>query len=186
MEIQDIDEAVGIAVSVVRNIQLRRVFDAKPESDQNFWRVISGNFTDIVAIDWCKLFGNDDREHQPAHWKNIIPTSDHGAFRSGLLKALEISHEQWIEYRRDFKNYRDRNAAHLDVRSPRPAHYPTFEIALQATFYYYEWIVKLAQGKGLVRQFPDLRRYAERFKLKCADMADAALLATKSIIDDVR
>jgi hypothetical protein len=43
----------------------------------NFWRLIYGNLMDMAVIEWCKLFGSDSEEHQPAHWKNIIPEAEH-------------------------------------------------------------------------------------------------------------
>jgi hypothetical protein len=49
----------------------------------NFWRVINGNLTDMAVLEWCKLFGSDDEQHQPVHRKNIV--SDPNQFRTELL-----------------------------------------------------------------------------------------------------
>ena len=54
----------------MRTIQLRRTLHAVwADPPLNFWRVIYGNLTDMAVLEWCKLFGSDDDQNQPIHWK---------------------------------------------------------------------------------------------------------------------
>ena len=79
---------------------------------------------DMAAIDWCKLFGNDDKATQPSHWKNIIPVSEHDAFRAGILNATGLDDDGWAASRKEIVDYRNTMAAHLDEQSKRPpAHF---------------------------------------------------------------
>ena len=65
---------VEVLASMVRTIQLRRTFNAvSPTPNLVMWRVIYGNCTDMAVLEWCKLFGSDDEQNQPVHWKNVAP-----------------------------------------------------------------------------------------------------------------
>jgi hypothetical protein len=83
-----------VLVSLVRTIQLRRTLHAvRADPHLNFWRVIYGNLTDMAVLKWCKLFGSDDDEKQPIHWKNTA--SDPEAFRKAMLASLGIYESKW-------------------------------------------------------------------------------------------
>ena len=65
----------------------KRVLSAlDPDPPLNFWRILHGNLLDTAVLDWCKLFGSDDEEHQKTHWKNVV--ADRDAFRAELLGTL--------------------------------------------------------------------------------------------------
>ncbi|MEO8441757.1 MAG: hypothetical protein ABI547_04675, partial [Betaproteobacteria bacterium] len=86
-------EVVNIIGSLIRSVHLKRALSRiDPNPDLNFWRVIHGNFLDIAVIEWCKLFGSDDKEHQKAHWKNLVADKDRSGPRksdSGISGALQ-------------------------------------------------------------------------------------------------
>jgi hypothetical protein len=64
--------AKDILATIVRNVHLRReLVKVCAEPKLNFWRVMYGNLTDTAALEWCKLFGSDDSETQPVHWKSL-------------------------------------------------------------------------------------------------------------------
>ena len=72
-------DASEALTNLVRNIHLRRQLSAvRADPHLVFWRLIYGDLSDIVVLEWCKLFGSDDDERQPLHWKNVIP--DHPNF----------------------------------------------------------------------------------------------------------
>ena len=80
---------VEVLASMVRTIQLRRTFNAvSPTPNLVMWRVIYGNLTDMAVLEWCKLFGSDDEQNQPVHWKNVAPDSEQ--FRKDLFSRLRI------------------------------------------------------------------------------------------------
>jgi len=173
------------AFSTLFLVTAKRKYAAWIKPILNFWRVIDGNFMDMAVIDWCKLFGSDHQAHQPAHWKNMVPTSEHDAFRKGLLAELAVTHDVWMAYREELKRYRDTNAAHLDPRPPRLPNYPRFDVALGSSYYYYAWLVRIASRTSVACDFPDLRTYATSFRAKAAKVAKIALDATAGIEEDV-
>ena len=85
---------VEVLASVVRTIQLRRTFSVvSPTPTLVMWRVIYGNLTDMAVLEWCKLFGSDDEQNQPVHWKHIAP--DPEQFRKDLFSNLRIYESKW-------------------------------------------------------------------------------------------
>lgn len=131
--------AAMIVAAVVRNIHLKRVLHGTdPEPSLNFWRLIYGNCLDMAVVDWCKLFGSDNEDHQPAHWKNVVPVADHEKFRAGLLAATGLSADEWHKEWEGVKTYRDKHAAHFDEEFIRPKnnpHYPDLTVALEAAYF---------------------------------------------------
>jgi hypothetical protein len=106
-------DTINVLVSLVRNVRSRRELHAAcPEPHLNFWRVIYGNITDMAVLEWCKLFGSDDEENQPIHWKNIAPDPD--SFRTALFSRLGIYESKWRSYWHEMKSYRDQSVAHHD------------------------------------------------------------------------
>jgi hypothetical protein len=87
-------EVVAIIASLVRSVHMKR---ALAEVDQdprlNFWRLIHGQLMDFAVLEWCKLFGSDDAEHQLIHWKNVVPQDEHDDFRAGLFRRLGIGEQ---------------------------------------------------------------------------------------------
>jgi len=135
------------------------------------------------VIDWCKLFGSDDAERQPIHWKNIADDQD--SFRAALLKALAMTHEDWQTYWYDMKRYRDFNAAHHDPRRREIATYPMLDKALDSAFFYFEYIQQEMQKRGTDLPPSNIRTYATDFEAKCLQVARIALASTKDIPETV-
>ncbi len=103
--------------------------------EKNLWRVISGNFMDIAATEWCKLFGSDSEAVQ---WKNNVPEREWKAFREGFHQATGLTLEEWETYREEIKSYQDKHAAHFDLENfaPGTATYPQYDSTLKACFFY--------------------------------------------------
>jgi hypothetical protein len=183
-----IDQAVEVLAAVIWNIHLKRVLNvADPTPRLNFWRVIHGNQMDMAVIEWCKLFGSDHKEHQPVHWKNTIPEEEHDSFRQGLLRHLGITRDDWTKYRAEVKHYRDNHAAHLSVwrfREGTDDRFPKLEIALEASYYYYE--VLLSRIPTSEHHYPlDIRDYSMRFVEQASKAAIKAADATADMAEQV-
>lgn len=183
--------AVTIVAAVVRNIHLKRVLhDADPKPPLNFWRLMYGNCLDMAVMEWCKLFGSDNEEQQPVHWKNVVPAAGHDAFRAGLLTATGLSADRWMNERERVKAYRDKHAAHFDeefIRTENDPRYPDLGVALEAAYFYYEHLLAMLDDRGIGRRYPeDIREYCRRFAEQAAQAAKAALASTADMKDRVR
>jgi hypothetical protein len=143
-----------------------------------------GNLTDTAALEWCKLFGADDSEKQPVHWKSIA--QDQARFRVDMLNALNVSGAEWNEYWLLMKTYRDQAVAHFDPRQVSITHYPDFELALKSSYFYYTYLRAelIPLGEGLLPE--DLEDYSRTFARKCGEVATVALKATSDIVETVR
>jgi hypothetical protein len=58
-----------------------------------------------------------------------------------MLKRLGLSEAEWNAYWENIKNYWDQMVAHHQSKSD-VSHYPDFDYALIACFYYYEILIK--------------------------------------------
>jgi hypothetical protein len=176
--------AVEIVASLVRTIQLRRTFSAvSPAPTLVMWRVIYGNLTDMAVLEWCKLFGSDDEQNQPIHWKNLA--SDPEQFRKELFARLGIYESKWRSYWTEMKRYRDQVVAHHDQRRVEIKKYPTFDLALESAYFYYDHVVSELRKHRIDQQPKDLRAYSAEFAAQCRDIAAAAMGATKSFEERV-
>jgi hypothetical protein len=173
-----------VLVSLVRTIQLRRTLHAVwADPPLNFWRVIYGNLTDMAVLEWCKLFGSDDDQNQPIHWKNIAP--DPEAFKKAMLASLGIYESKWRSYWTEMKRYRDQSVAHHDERRRDIKRFPTFDLALESAYFYYEFVLTELRKIGIDQQPRDLRRYGKDFADQCHEIAAAAADATRSFRESV-
>lgn len=182
---------IGIIVAFVRSVHLKRAMNAVEANPHlNFWRVIYGNLLDVAVIDWCKLFGSDHEEHQPIHWKNVVAEDKHDEFRAGLYAAVDVTPEEWSTYWEGMKEYRDKQAAHFDRTYSDPKNerrYLEFDLALEAAFYYYDWILKDMRGRGIQHGYPeDIRDYCRRFFEQAQAVATKAINATIDLKEIVR
>ncbi|MFZ0589341.1 MAG: hypothetical protein WAM39_02545 [Bryobacteraceae bacterium] len=113
---QQLVMAINTIANLIRSVHLKRSLAAiDPNPALNFWRLLYGQLLDIAVLDWCKLFGSDDEEHQPVHWKNVF--EDHDGFRSDMLKAVNATKSDWDAYWKEMKTYRDTHVAHLDFKN---------------------------------------------------------------------
>jgi hypothetical protein len=172
--------AIDTLANVIRTIHLKRALTrVAPDPHLNFWRVVYGNLLDMAVIEWCKLFGSDNEDHQQLHWKNVF--QDARAFRSGLYRHLGIDGKTFLTYWKLMKAYRDKHAAHLDFDKPRISHYPTFDYAIASSYYYYMQLIPGMRKRGIMRYPDDLKTYGEAFFVQAGDIAARAILATKNV-----
>jgi hypothetical protein len=175
-----------IGVDTVRTIQAHRALNqawAFPRLD--FWCMINSNMFDAGAIHWCKLFGSpgDAGAGNPTHWKNIV--ADEDQFRKGLLRYINITRRDWDAYGEKLRNFRNWDAAHYDGRWREQKTYPDFDIALEATYFYYDYLAAELL-KHQIRPEPfDLRAFSEAFIDQARLIASAACGATMHMEEKV-
>ncbi len=181
---QQLFAVVEVLTSFVRSVHVRRTLEtvwANPHL--NFWRVIYGNLTDVTVLEWCKLFGSDDEQNQPVHWKNVV--SDHEAFLKNLLATLGIEESRWLSYWDEMKKYRDQAVAHHDERRRQILRFPQFDLALRSAAFYYDFVRSELLMLGIDQRPEDLSAYGKDFATQCRDVATAAIDATRSFRENV-
>jgi len=181
----NIIHTINIIAAIVRAIHMKRVLHSIDENPAlNFWRVIHGNLLDMAVLEWCKLFGSDHEDRQPSHWKNIVPEEDHEKFRTELYNHLGIDRKAWLEYWKEIKTYRDKAVAHFDIKSRDITHYPVLDGVLEATYYYYEYLI--VELREATDRYPDdIREYCSKFTDQTTEIAKCALSATSTIEEAV-
>ena len=66
MDRKQLLDVADVLTNLVRNVHLRRELSAtRADPHLVFWRLIYGDLSDITVLEWCKLFGSDDDDHQP-------------------------------------------------------------------------------------------------------------------------
>ena len=172
-------DALNVVVNMTRCIALKRALTTiDPDPALNFWRTQYGCLLDMAVLEWCKLFGSDDKEYQQVHWKNIF--SDEDGFRAGLFSSLKIKQEDWAAYWTEMKNYRDQHVAHLDFNRRDVNHYPKLDHALSSAAYYYSRLIHDLRKQG-ESSFPDdLAAFYDKFKVEAQQIAQAAIEGTRS------
>ena len=104
-------------------------------------------YLEAAALNWCKVFGSHN-EHM--HWRKT-PTGSTAQracedFRRRLLLKTGFTEEQWKDYHRDMRTFRDKFVAHLDMNCELPGGLPHFEPALQVAYAYEEWAKAIEPG----------------------------------------
>ena len=191
LSIAEIHHAIRILGTFIWNTHLKRALEeVDPDPKLNFWRIIYGTQLDMAVIEWCKLFGSDHEEHQPVHWKNTIPEKERDQFRNDLFKHLKLTPEKFREYWETVKNYRDNHAAHFNSEWLKPENkpkYPTLDVALEASYFYYPYLLNEFKKRGIEHHYPlDIREYSERFSKQAIEVAAKAISATADIKEKVR
>ena len=176
--------AVEILEALIRNIALKQALHRVDKDPHlNFWRLIYGNQMDVPVLEWCKLFGADDAERQPVHWKNVASDLEH--FRAGLFASIGIDADGWSAYWQEMKKYRDMEVAHHDSHRNSISKYPLLNTALHSAFYYFDYVRSELRNFGIDQQPSDIREYARKFEEKCVEVATVAMSATRSITENV-
>ncbi|WP_338638845.1 hypothetical protein [Burkholderia pyrrocinia] len=177
--------ALQVVVNLTRCVALKRALaGAEPDPALNFWRVMHGNLLDMAVLEWCKLFGSDDEEHQQVHWKNIF--ADEAGFRTGLFAHLSMEQEAWHAYWQQMKAYRDQHVAHLDFNQRDVMHYPDLGNALSSAVYYYSQLIQELRALGEARFPDDLSGYYDAFLTQSAEIAQIATASTRDFSERVR
>lgn len=176
--------ALQVVVNLTRCVALKRALAAaEPDPALNFWRVLHGNLLDMAVLEWCKLFGSDDEEHQQVHWRNVF--EDEAEFRTGLFAHLGMEQETWRAYWQQMKAYRDQHVAHLDFNRRDVTHYPDLAGALSSAVYYYSRLIQELRALGETR-FPDnLSDYYDAFQTQSAEIAQIATASTRDFTERV-
>ena len=76
---------------------------------EGFWLTVHGNFIDVCALEWCKLFGSRSGKY---HWSNTL--TDPERFRREMLNAHSIDDASLESLWNEVKNYRDDFVAHSE------------------------------------------------------------------------
>jgi hypothetical protein len=177
--------ALQVVVNLTRCVALKRALAAAdPDPALNFWRVLHGNLLDMAVLEWCKLFGSDDEEHQQVHWKNVF--ADEGGFRTGLFAHIDMEQEAWCAYWQQMKAYRDQHVAHLDFNRRDVTHYPDLGTALWSAVYYYSRLIQELHALGDTRFPDDLSGYYDAFQMQAAAIAQTATASTRDFAERVR
>lgn len=100
----------------------------------NFWSQISRNALDLAVLDWCHAFG---QQKDALHWKNVFP-GDEEAFRESMLTWMEVSLNEFKQFREQMKVYRDKDLAHLELRNISMI--PAMNKAIHSMAFYYNQI----------------------------------------------
>lgn len=79
------------------------------------------------------------------------------------------------------KRYRDLSVAHHDPRRVEIKNYPTFDLALEFAYFYYDFVVSELSKHGIDQQPKDLRGYARDFGAQCNGIARAAIEGTRRL-----
>lgn len=169
---------IQIVWSAVRLVLVQRVlYEVLPDTRVDLWRVMQGASLDYGLIEWCQIFGNRSDD---THWTKLVPNERHDTFREGLLAAVGKSGEEWEEYHSAMKDYRDQLAAHHDLDA-KPTHYPAFDPALEAAYYYYDnFLYPTWSADHSGTRYPgDMKAYAADYRAQLLSVANAAVQATR-------
>ena len=146
---------------------------------QNYWIMIKNNFFDFVILEWCKIFGTDS---EPTHWKNIV--DDPNSFRANLLIRVHSNETDWKDYWEYMITYRNNLISHHQ-KDPGVTIYPDFDKAIEASYYYYDYLIKKLRDLGNT-QYPDnLKDYYDRCLEQATRFSETAYNATKDIEEKV-
>lgn len=128
------NDCLVICYSIIRNIAFYRAGWTTAENgnkqlvlDDDFWRTVNGNFLEMAALNWCKLFFDRGGKH---HWKCILPVEHHEAFREKLLSSNSLTEEDYREKSKLIGDYRNKHLAHADHRTK--LFYPETELLLKS------------------------------------------------------
>lgn len=84
----------------------------KPVGAIEFWEDTYRSFLFLFVIDWCILLKKSRNNY--LHWGNLIPLEKHDRFYSLLLQEVDISAEQFENYKENVVSFRDSIVAHMD------------------------------------------------------------------------
>jgi hypothetical protein len=166
-------------IYVIRNAaNYRSLAKYKDDFDQNYWIQISNNFFDVAVLEWCKVFGTDS---EPTHCKTIV--DNHASFRKGLLNCTGLDESGWSKYWQSVKDYRNNIIAHF--KKIPDLQYPSLDVIINSTFYYYNWLLKELDKRGIIQEPEDLEDYYHRCLNQAETFSEKAYNSTKDIKEKV-
>ncbi|MDP3297214.1 MAG: hypothetical protein Q8N09_06420 [Thermodesulfovibrionia bacterium] len=177
---QQLKEHIFRLVYVIRNAaNYESLSKYQGTFTQNYWIMIQNNFFDFVILEWCKIFGTDS---EPTHWKNLV--DDHVSFRAKLLARVKSNETDWKDYWEYMITYRNNLISHHQ-KDPSVTHHPDFDKGIEASYYYYEYLIKKLRGLGNT-QYPDnLKDYYDRHLEQAIRFSETAYNSTKDIKENV-
>jgi len=166
-------------IYVIRNIaKYRSLAKFKDNFNQNYWILIYNNFFDVAVLEWCKVFGTDS---EPTHWKTIV--QDHETFRNGLLNSIGLNEQGWNTFWQSVNSYRNNIIAHF--RRIPGLSYPSLDVIMKSTFYYYEWLQQELEKHGIIQEPKDLEDYYHRCLKQAESFSETAYNSTSNIKEKV-
>lgn len=132
--------------------------------DDEFSRRVNGNFMDLCALEFCKLFGEQRGQHR---WRRVVTEAN--GFLAGLLNALGMTAQQFDEYIKEIKFYRDKYVAHLDEETG--GNYPSLATGKDATVYLLDHLLNNENDNDF---FPDMNQSGAEFYAARVAEGDAA------------
>lgn len=107
----------------------------------NTWRILLNSSHDVAVIQWCSLFGSNNRSN-PTHWSRTPRPwiKDRRFFIEQILKPIGVPFDEWKTYHAQLLEYRNKNIAHIQV-DDWYRNVPTFDIALNILFQSYRVLI---------------------------------------------
>jgi hypothetical protein len=146
---------------------------------QNYWLLIQNNFFDFAILEWCKIFGTDS---EPTHWKKIV--DDPASFRTKLLARVKLNETDWKDYWDNMIAYRNNLISHYQ-KDPNVKTYPDFDKAIEASYYYYEYLIWKLRSSGNKEYSDNLKDYYDRYLEQAIRFSETAYSSTKDIKEKV-
>ncbi|WP_406833659.1 hypothetical protein [Pseudomonas asiatica] len=109
----------------------------------NFWSQISRNALDLAILDWCHAFG---QHNDVLHWKKVFPGNE-AEFRDDLLIWMDISFDEFLQFREHMKMYRDKDLAHMELRNISMI--PAMSTAVHSMAFYFHQVQKSKHLLGM-------------------------------------
>jgi len=124
-----------ICCHCLRNLAFYRASrpNKKTYYSEQFWITAESNFLDIAVLEWLKLFGDKNGKHC---WEKVV--TDSPAFFSELLTTLALTKNEFTDYIKEMRTYRDKFIAHLD--NVETMHIPVLENVKSSAIYLYDYL----------------------------------------------
>lgn len=128
-----------LCVCFSRNLAYHEAGNSWRRSDRisDFWISVDSNFLDIAVLEWCKLFCDKRGNH---YWRKIVYYGKHSRFEEELHCKLNMTSNNFDNYIKEIRSYRDRFLAHLD--DDERMDIPRLESACKAVEFYHAHIIQ--------------------------------------------
>ena len=127
------------------------------KKDSEFWKTTNSNFLDLATLEWCKLFGDYDKEKH--HWKNIVKNKT--KYKQRMLEHSDIDEAEFKKLWNKVRRYRDKFIAHLD--SDTEMNTPLMDKTYSTIVFYYNELRKYAEDGFYLDDLPlDLEAYYDK------------------------
>lgn len=124
-----------LCLNCLRNIAYLRATMNTFRGD--FYQTILNNFVDITVLEWCKIFVEE--KHGKHYWKKSVCVEAPEKFLENMLSSFGVTEDDFENYIKEFKTYRDKFVAHLDRKSEM--NIPDFELAKESAIFLYQHLI---------------------------------------------